>query len=138
MIRLATNLGWPHRTATSILFLLLGAVNASQAQIVRPGDDLGNVKGPNVPEMELSKIEERLGEKLPLDLSFVDESGNTVTLGDVIDGELPVLIAPVYYRCPQLCTLVLNGMVDGLDDVQMQPGKDYRLLSFTFAEGEEL
>ena len=111
--------------------MLLGAVNASQAQIVRPGDDLGNVKGPNVPEMELSKIEERLGEKLPLDLSFVDESGNTVTLGDVIDGELPVLIAPVYYRCPQLCTLVLNGMVDGLDDVQMQPGKDYRLLSFT-------
>ncbi|MEC7196061.1 MAG: hypothetical protein VXW23_03660, partial [Planctomycetota bacterium] len=67
MTRLATNLGWPHRTAISILFLLLGAVNASQAQIVRPGDDLGNVKGPNVPEMELSKIEERLGEKLPLD-----------------------------------------------------------------------
>ena len=60
-----------------------------------------------------------------------------MTLGDVIDGELPVLIAPVYYRCPQLCTLVLNGMVDGLDDVQMQPGKDYRLLSFTFAAGED-
>ena len=112
-------------------------MDSSQAQIARPGDDLGSVQGPNVPEMELSKIEERLGEQLPLDLSFVDENGNTVTLGDVIDGELPVLVAPVYYRCPQLCTLVLNGMVDGLDEVQMQPGKDYRLLSFTFAEGED-
>ena len=137
VIRLVTNLVWQHRTAASILALLLGAVDSSQAQIARPGDDLGSVQGPNVPEMELSKIEERLGEKLPLDLSFVDENGNTVTLGDVIDGELPVLVAPVYYRCPQLCTLVLNGMVDGLDDVQMQPGKDYRLLSFTFAEGED-
>ncbi|MCH2151268.1 MAG: hypothetical protein MK075_06505, partial [Phycisphaerales bacterium] len=117
MTRLLTNLGWPHQTAASVLVLLLGAVNASQAQIVRPGDDLGDVQGPNVPEMDLSTIEERLGERLPLDLSFVDESGQTVTLGDVIDGELPVLIAPVYYRCPQLCTLVLNGMVDGLDDV---------------------
>ena len=137
VIRLVTNLVWQHRTAASILALLLGAVDSSQAQIARPGDDLGSVQGPNVPEMELSKIEERLGEQLPLDLSFVDENGNTVTLGDVIDGELPVLVAPVYYRCPQLCTLVLNGMVDGLDDVQMQPGKDYRLLSFTFAEGED-
>ncbi|MAV55874.1 MAG: SCO family protein, partial [Phycisphaerae bacterium] len=80
---------------------------------------------------------ERLGEKLPLDLTFIDENGESVTLGDVVNGELPVLIAPVYYRCPQLCTLVLNGMVDGLDEVQFQPGKDYRLLSFTFAEGED-
>ena len=136
MNRQLTNLVSGCRIAVA-LGVLLGAVGSSHAQILRPGDDVGSVKGPNVPEMELSKIEERLGEKLPLDLTFIDENGESVTLGDVVNGELPVLIAPVYYRCPQLCTLVLNGMVDGLDEVQFQPGKDYRLLSFTFAEGED-
>ena len=136
MNRQLTNLVSGCRNAVA-LGVLLGAVGSSHAQILRPGDDVGSVKGPNVPEMELSKIEERLGEKLPLDLTFIDENGESVTLGDVVNGELPVLIAPVYYRCPQLCTLVLNGMVDGLDEVQFQPGKDYRLLSFTFAEGED-
>ena len=53
MTRLLTNLGWPHQTAASVLVLLLGAINASQAQIGRPGDDLGDVQGPNVPEMDL-------------------------------------------------------------------------------------
>ena len=136
MNRQLTNLVSGCRIAV-VLGVLFGAVGSSHAQILRPGDDVGSVQGPNVPEMELSKIEERLGEKLPLDLTFIDENGESVTLGDVVNGELPVLIAPVYYRCPQLCTLVLNGMVDGLDEVQFQPGKDYRLLSFTFAEGED-
>ena len=89
MNRQLTNLVSGCRIAVA-LGVLFGAVGSSHAQILRPGDDVGSVQGPNVPEMELSKIEERLGEKLPLDLTFIDENGESVTLGDVVNGELPV------------------------------------------------
>ena len=106
-------------------------------QVLRPGDDTGAIRPPYSEEMDQSKITEQLGDELPLDLEFVDHTGTKVKLGDFFAGDLPVLLTPVYYRCPQLCTLVLNGMVDSLDQIELKPGRDYRILSFTFADGEE-
>lgn len=121
-----------------LLFGLQGAVcvTPSQGQVLRPGDDIGSIRAPYSEEMDESKITEQLGKDLPLDLEFIDHLGNQVVLGDYFTDDLPVLLTPVYYRCPQLCTLVLNGMVDGLDQIDLKPGSDYRLLTFSFAEGE--
>ncbi len=126
---------------SSIILLLFGVqmavcTSSAQSQVLRPGDDIGSIQAPYSEEMDQSKITEHLGEKLPLDLEFVDHSGNRVVLSDYFTGDLPVLLTPVYYRCPQLCTLVLNGMVDGLDQIDLKPGRDYRLLTFSFADGE--
>jgi protein SCO1/2 len=55
-------------------------------------------------------VRQRLGEALPLDAVFTDESGARVELGDYF-GDRPVVLALVYYECPMLCTLVLNGLV---------------------------
>ena len=52
--------------------------------------------------------------QLPLDLEFPDEDGGTVRLGHYFTGDRPVILTLGYYRCPMLCTLVLNGLVDGL------------------------
>ena len=45
---------------------------------------------------------------MPLDLVFRDERGRPITLREAGAGK-PILLAPVYYRCPQICTMVLNG-----------------------------
>ena len=58
-------------------------------------------------------IDQRLNEQVPLDLAFVDENGRDVTLREYF-GKRPVLLALVYYECPMLCTLVLNGLESSL------------------------
>ncbi len=49
-------------------------------------------------------IEQRLNEKIPLDLVFRDEQGKAVALRDFF-GDKPVILVLAYYRCPRLCSL---------------------------------
>ena len=84
-------------------------------------------------------IDQRLGETLPLELEFRDESGNAVKLGDYF-GERPVLIMPVYYECPMLCGLELNGLVRTLRSLEFMPGQEFEIItpSFDPREGPDL
>lgn len=80
-------------------------------------------------ELEGIGITEHLNDPLPLDLEFVDENGKTVTLGDYFDGERPVIVTLVYFRCPMLCTLVINGMVEGLLDLKWTVGEEFDIVT---------
>ena len=53
-------------------------------------------------------IDQKLNQTIPLDLTFRDENGKTVALGQFF-GQKPVILTLVYYNCPMLCTQVLNG-----------------------------
>jgi len=75
--------------------------------------------------------DQKLGHKVPLDLTFYDEQGRSVQLGDFAK-DRPILLALVYYRCPMLCTLVLNGVVRGLRPLDLQPGKDFEIVAVSF------
>ena len=72
-------------------------------------------------------IDQKLGEKVDLDLPFVDDRGRDVRLGDFF-GEKPVLLALVYYRCPMLCSQVLDGIVRVLRGVSLVPGEDFEIV----------
>jgi protein SCO1/2 len=72
-------------------------------------------------------FDQRLGVQLPLDASLVDERGDPVKLGDYFN-DRPVILVMAYYRCPMLCTLVLNGLVQGLMDVPFDAGKEYEIV----------
>jgi len=86
----------------------------------------------NKPRMlENIGIDQRLGEQLPLDTIFVDESGNHVRLGDYF-GKKPVVLALVYYTCPMLCNQVLNGLTSALDVVSFDIGKDFEVVTVSF------
>ena len=69
-------------------------------------------------ELDGVGIVQRLDEQVPLGLGFADHNGKAVVLSDLIDGERPVILTLNYYRCPQLCSLTLNGLVDGLREVE--------------------
>ena len=79
-----------------------------------------------------AKIEQRLNVRIPMDLQFVDENGKTVRLGDYFDGKKPVVLTPVYYSCPMLCNLVLDGVVNALHEVRFKMGEEYEVVSFSF------
>ena len=76
-------------------------------------------------------IEQRLNQQLPLDLSFRDESGQPVKLGQYF-GKKPVVFSLVYYDCPMLCTQVLNGMVTAFRVLPFQIGKDFDVVTVSF------
>lgn len=79
------------------------------------------------PEMPPVEWEQRLGAQVPLDAHFVDHEGRDVRLDELL-GERPVVLALVYYECPMLCNLVLEGLVSALRDVSFDAGQDYRVV----------
>lgn len=76
-------------------------------------------------------IDQHLGEQLPLDLELRDERGKTVKLGDFFHVK-PVVLMLVYYRCPMLCTQVLNGFLKSSQAVKFTIGKDYDVVTVSF------
>ena len=77
---------------------------------------------------------QRLDETLPLDASFKDEYGRPVTLGKYFGGERPVILAFVYYRCPMLCTQVMNGISASLRALTgaLEAGQDFDVVLVSF------
>lgn len=59
-------------------------------------------------------VDEHLGAHVPLDARFRTQDGTVVTLGDVLRGELPVILTFNYSDCPMLCSLQLNGLTAAL------------------------
>jgi protein SCO1/2 len=72
-------------------------------------------------------IDQKLSEPLPLELTFRDESGRPAPLGSWF-GRRPVVLALVYYRCPLLCNLSMNGMLAAFKTLNLRMGTDYQVL----------
>lgn len=77
-------------------------------------------------------IEQRLGQQIPPDLVFKDETGKSVKLGDYFDGRRPVILTLVYYQCPMLCTLVLNDLTRGMNGLSLSAGDDFQVVTVSF------
>lgn len=85
-----------------------------------------------LPEMDGVGIVDRVGATVRPDLTFRDSEGRDIKIGDLFDGTRPVLLVMAYYDCPLLCTLVLNGVQEALNDVNLDMGKDYRVVTISF------
>ncbi len=75
-------------------------------------------------------FDQHLGEKLPLDAVFADETGEAVTLGDYFT-DRPVVLAFVYYDCPMLCPMVLNGIARTLGVLKLDAGEDFDVVAIS-------
>jgi len=94
----------------------------------------GTATGEEIPSERTVGVIERLGSSIPVDLTFRDESGNNVRLGDLITG--PTIILPVYYRCPNVCFTLQGRMAGALGSLKQLPVQDYRVISISFDERE--
>jgi protein SCO1/2 len=75
--------------------------------------------------------DQRLGQALPLDLVLEDEEGRDVRLGDYF-GKRPVVLSFVYYDCPMLCTLTLNGLASALGVLSFDAGREFEIVTVSF------
>jgi protein SCO1/2 len=80
------------------------------------------------PLLRQAGLDQRLYEFIPLDVPFRDETGKPVLLGDYF-GSTPVILTLVYYDCPNLCTLVLNGLLRTLRALSLSVGQDFHVLT---------
>ena len=71
-----------------------------------------------------------MGAQVPIDIPFIDESGQTVTLRQYLGK--PVILALVYYQCPSLCNMILNGVVRSLRSLQMTAGDEFDVVAVSF------
>ncbi|MDZ7638163.1 MAG: SCO family protein [Bryobacterales bacterium] len=76
-------------------------------------------------------VDEKSGETIDLDLTFVNEGGQKVALRQYFGQGKPVLLNLVYYRCPMLCNLVLNGQTETMRKIPWEPGADYTVLTIS-------
>ena len=76
------------------------------------------------------ELVEKLGEKIPLQLDFIDSTGATVSLEQLIDR--PTLMVPVFYDCRNVCNMLLGRLSAVLPEINMEPGKDYNVITFSF------
>src|ERR1700760_243801 len=99
------------------------------AQVAPYGEKtMGDPAQDHLPDvLNTVKIDQRLGQQLPLDATFRDETGKTVKLGDYF-GKKPVILSLVYYQCQILCMEDLNGLVGALEMVNLKPGKDFQIV----------
>lgn len=98
-----------------------------------PGIGTQEQLGSSIPAPALQKvgIDQRLNEAIPLDLAFSDETGQTVKLADYFTDK-PVILVLAYYRCPMLCTLVLNDLSQTMANLPFTAGKEFRVLTVSF------
>lgn len=112
---------------TSAAFLLaLAAVDATASgqKFNRPFDDGASTEAVT----KDVTVSEHPGAKLPLDLSFVDESGKPVTLGQYFHDKRPVVLQLGYYDCPMLCSYISQGLAASVKSISFTAGKDYELV----------
>lgn len=76
-------------------------------------------------------IEERIGEKVDLDLSFVATDGRVVMLRELLPADRPVILTLVYYSCPMLCNMVLNGLVEAIRQIPWTPGEEFSIVTIS-------
>ena len=81
-------------------------------------------------------IDQKLNDQLPLQLTFRDETGRTVQLGQYF-GQKPVILALVYYECPMLCTQVLNGLLTSMKGMPLNVGKQFNVVTVSFNPSEK-
>jgi protein SCO1/2 len=75
-------------------------------------------------------FDQKLGVRLPLGIQFRDETGRKLRVGDLL-GRRPLILAPVYYRCPMLCNQLLDGLARSLKPVSLGAGKDFDVVAFS-------
>lgn len=108
---------------------------AAQQQPGMPGSMgfTGGIVASNVPpKIQHVTFSQRLGEQLPLDARLTDETGRQIALGEYFGKNKPVVLAFVYFQCPMLCPLVMNGISSALKVVPFTAGKEFDVVLISF------
>ncbi|MCL6533475.1 MAG: SCO family protein [Armatimonadetes bacterium] len=114
----------------------VGLTSLAGAQLYRRPGEIGQFQEQEQKKiLEQVTVEQRLNTQVPLDLTFRDETGKTVRLGDYF-GKRPVILVMAYYECPMLCTVVLNELTRSLNALDYTIGKEFEVITVSISPTE--
>lgn len=105
-----------------VVFLLVVLFSDLHAQQIINSDLIKN-------NVEIG-IVEHLGETIPMNLWFLNEASDTVTLGQLINK--PTILFFVYFDCPNLCSPLMDGVADMVSKLDLTLGKDFQIITISF------
>lgn len=116
-----------NRCLVTVSIILMSAVVGLAQAVINPAatDD----------EVEIGVVE-HLDEYLPDSISLIDEEGKQVWLADLIDK--PTVLNFVYYRCPGICSPLMEAVAGVMDKADVEPGEDYQVLTISFDPSENI
>ncbi|MBG79687.1 MAG: hypothetical protein CMJ39_03120 [Phycisphaerae bacterium] len=121
----------PIRFASSIAIAAMGMLSMSSAA-------QGQLLADELPaELQGVGIVQRLNQKVPMNLTFRDSENREVQLKDLTRAGRPVILTLNYYRCPMLCSLTLNGLVDGLREMEWTAGQEFDIVTVSINPDED-
>ena len=75
-------------------------------------------------------VKEHIGDQIPLqEFTFRDESGKSVAFSNYFNKDRPVILALIYYECPNLCNLILNGLLESMKKLDWTTGNQFDLVA---------
>ncbi len=125
-VRQGKNNRTPILRQTHALFIcfslcLFGAVSATAQRIEPAPKDIQDVT-----------VVEKLENQIPLTATFKNENGETVQFANYLNQDKPVILAFNFFQCPLLCHLILDGLVESMQNLNLEPGSDFELVSLSF------
>lgn len=113
------------RICASLILVFLHSTNLSAQKPIQPV----------TPDPEIGVVE-HLNEYLPDSIFLMTEDSQRVVLTDLIDK--PTVINFVYFRCPGICSPLMEGLADVMDKSDLVPGVDYQVLTISFDPSETI
>ncbi len=83
------------------------------------------------PQLEGVGVDEKLGQSINLDLEFIGTDGYPHKLRETFAKGKPVILNLVYYTCPMLCNLVMNGQTAVLKEFAWTPGNEIEIVTIS-------
>jgi protein SCO1/2 len=112
----------PSRAIAGLLVIVAAAVAPALAEVPATRPSI----------LDAVTIEQRLNERVPMDLRFTDEIGRPVRLSDCVHDGRPVLLTLVYYQCPMLCSVTLNQLVRSMNALTETAGDGFDVITVSF------
>jgi protein SCO1 len=111
----------------AVVLVIAACAAVASAQIPPPPSNAGT----SADVTSRVGIDQKLASQVPLDTVFKDETGRTVTLRDYFKPNKPVVLALVYYECPMLCTMTLNGMSAAFKPLNFNVGDEFEVVTIS-------
>jgi len=83
------------------------------------------------PRLENVGIDQHLDSQIPPNLTFTDDTGRSVRLGEYF-GSKPLILNLVYYNCTMLCGEELAGLTSAMKLVKFDLGKEFEVVTVSF------
>lgn len=118
--------------------LITAVLTATLAAQTRPTQAVGtdtSSANTTIEQLKDVGVDQKLNAMVALDAVFTDDTGTARPLRNYLSGR-PAILVPVYYECPMLCHMILNGVVKTLRVMPMTVGKEFDVIAFSFDPAE--